>query len=98
MSELSNGKIAKYWWCLWSIGITVGLAATNLAVRQYLYRRGTMWQAASMNFADHLNGLGGLGVLVSFAFAVTALFKDEPPLAGLAALSLSMASFLLYVR
>jgi hypothetical protein len=89
-------KPARYRWCLWSIGITIGLAAINLVVRQYLYRRGIMWQPGSI--AARLNGLGGLGVFVSFAFAIAALFKDEPPLAGLAALLLSMASFLLYIR
>jgi hypothetical protein len=85
-------KTSKYRLCLWSIGITVGIAIVNIAAKEYE----PMWQPSSV--VGRINGLGGLAVLVSFGLALAALFKNEPALAGLLAFFLSLFSFLLYLR
>jgi hypothetical protein len=88
--------IAKYRWSLSSIGVKVGTALVTLAAIQYLYRH-DMWRPQSRLGAE-IDGIGGLAVLISLVLAVVALFRNEPPLAALLALFLSMLSFLLYVR
>jgi hypothetical protein len=70
----------------------VVIAIINIAAKLY----DPMWQPQSL--VGRINGLGGTAVVVSFVLAIMSLFKDEPPLAGLAALLLSMSSFLLYLR
>jgi hypothetical protein len=89
-------NISKYRWSLSSIGVTVGTALVTLGAIQYLYHRG-MWRPQSPLGAQ-IDGLGGLAVVVGLVLAVVALFKREPPLAGLLALILSLLSFLLYIR
>jgi hypothetical protein len=85
-------RFSKYRWSSSSIGITVTVALVNIAAKQY----DPMWQPHSL--VGRINGLGGVATIISFVLAMVSLFKNEPPLAGLLALFLSMASFLLYLR
>jgi hypothetical protein len=89
-------EIAKYRWSLVSIAVTFGTAVGTLVTIQYLYRNG-LWRSHSP-LGMTIAGIGGVAVLVSFALALVALFKNEPPEAGLLALLLSLASIALYTR
>ena len=88
--------IFKYRWSLASLVVTLGTAVATLVTIQYLYRNG-LWQSHSQ-LGMAIAGVGGVAVLVSFVLAVVALFKNEPPQAGLLALLLSLASVALYTR
>ena len=85
-------RLSRYRWSSWSIGITVVIAVINIAAK--LYDPG--WQPQSL--VGQINGLGGIAIIISFVLAIMSLFRNEPPLAGLLALFLSMASVLLYLR
>ena len=88
--------ISKYRWSLASLVVTLGTAVATLVTIQYLYRNG-LWQSQSP-LGMAIAGVGGVAGLVSFVLAVVALFKNEPPEAGLLALLLSLFSVALYAR
>jgi hypothetical protein len=89
-------KYSNYRWSLASIGVTIGIGLTTLAAIQHLYQTGN-WHPQSA-LASEIYGLGGFGVLLSFALAVTAILKERPPALGIFALCASISSFVLYVR
>jgi hypothetical protein len=89
-------KLSKYRWSLWSVAVNVGTAVATLTAIQYLYHHGGFRLRSQLG--SEIDGLGGIGVLISFVLTVVGLAKEESPFMGIVALGLSVFSVACYSR